>query len=223
MTQLSVYEAVVGRKSVRRFLPLPVSEDTIETIIAAASRAPSGQNMQPWQVHIVSGASLNRLSEAVMTAAASGERKDEYQYLPPVIREPYLSRRRKVGFDLFEIYGVERHDIEGRKRAMQRNFEFFGARTGLFFVMDRDMGLGSWIDCGMFIQNVMILARAFGLETCPQQSWCEYGAVVHRELGIGDDKILLSGMALGYIDADAPENGLQTERASTDQFVTWHR
>jgi nitroreductase len=133
-----VRAAVAGRKSVRNFLPTPVDETIVHDIIGAAARAPSGQNMQPWLIHYVTGATRDRLCAEVTEAADRGERSDDYPYFPKEIREPYLSRRRKVGFDLFAIYGVERHDMEGRKRALLRNFSFFGAPVGLFFTMERE-------------------------------------------------------------------------------------
>jgi nitroreductase len=139
------------------------------------------------------------------------------------MKEPYLSRRCKVGFDLYARYGIARDDMAARKAAMLRNFDFFGAPVGLFFTMERDMALGAWLDCGMFMQNVMIVARAYGLETCPQQAWCDLGGVVHAQLGIADSHIILSGMALGYADPAAPENGLVSERAGVDEFASWHR
>jgi nitroreductase len=136
--------------------------------------------------------------------------------------EPYLSRRRKVGFELFRLYGIARDDFDARKRAMLRNFEFFGAPVGLFFTMEKSLLLGSWLDCGMFMQNVMILARAHGLETCPQQAWCVYGRVVHEQLRIPDTHIMLSGMAIGHPDPDAPENTLISDRITTDEFTVFH-
>jgi nitroreductase len=157
-----------------------------------------------------------------MLAAERGERSEEYPYFPAQIREPYLSRRRKVGFELYELYGVERTDLEARKRAMLRNFDFFGAPTGLFFSMERDWGLGAWLDCGMLMMNVMSLAPAFGLETCPQQAWCEYGAAVRRALPLPADQVIVSGMALGYPDLAAKENRLLTQRAGVADFVTVH-
>lgn len=220
---ISVVEAVTGRRSVRRFLPTLVEEDVVRAILAAASRAPSGTNIQPWLVHVVSGAAQARLSAAARFAADAERTSLEYPYLPEKMKEPYLSRRRKVGFNLYARYGVERHDMAGRKAAMLRNYDFFGAPIGLFFTMDRDMALGAWLDCGMFMQNVMVVARAHGLETCPQQAWCDLGAVVHKELDIADTHILLSGMALGYGDPQAPENGLVSERVGVDEFATWHR
>ena len=220
---LSAIDAVIGRRSIRRFLPEAVAEQTILAILQAASRAASGTNAQPWLVHVVIGESRARLSRAVLAAAEAGEISVEYPYLPGRMKEPYLSRRRKVGYDLYALYGIDRHDKTAREAAMLLNFEFFGAPMGLFFTMDREMTLGSWLDCGMFMQNVMIVARAHGLETCPQQAWCDFGAVVHRELHIPESMILLSGMALGYPDPSAIENTLVSERSGADEFTTWHR
>jgi nitroreductase len=222
MTGLSALDAITGRRSVRRFLPDAVPEETVRAILTAASRAASGTNIQPWNVHVVTGGSRDRLSRAVLAVAEAGETSPEYAYEPGQLWEPYLARRRKVGFDLYAKYGIERTDMLGRKAAMLRNFTFFGAPVGLFFTMERALTQGSWLDCGMFMQNVMIAARAFGLETCPQQAWTTYGAVVHRHLAIPESHLLLSGMALGREDKAAPENTLATERADLDDFVTWH-
>lgn len=221
--ELSAVDAVTGRRSVRRFLPTAVSEQTIHAILQAASRAASGTNIQPWLVHVVTGESRDRLSRAVLAAAEADETSLEYRYLPERMKEPYRSRRRKLGYDLYALYGIDRDDIAGRKAAMLRNYEFFGAPVGLFFSMERDMALGAWLDCGMFMQNVMVVARAHGLETCPQQAWCDFGAVVHRELAIPDSLILLSGMALGYADPSAVENKLVSDRIGVDEFTTWHQ
>lgn len=218
-----VIDAVVNRRSVRRFLSTPVPLDAVKAILSASSRAPSGTNVQPWHVHVVTGATRANLSRAVTQAAEAGERSDEYPYAPAPLGEPYISRRRKVGYDLYKLYGIARDDFAGRKQAMLRNFEFFGAPVGLFFTIERNLLFGSWLDCGMFMQNVMILARAHGLETCPQQAWCEYGRVVHDQLGIPDTHVVVSGMALGHPDPDAPENTLISDRVSVDDFAVFHQ
>jgi nitroreductase len=223
MTGMPTAEAVTGRKSVRRFLPDPVSDETIAGILAGASRAASGTTIQPWLAHVVTDAARERLSGAVLAAAEADEASPEYIYTPRDMAEPYLSRRRKVGFDLYALYGVERHDMTGRKAAMLRNYAFFGAPVGLFFTMDRAQSQGAWLDCGMFMANVMTLARAQGLDTCPQQAWCDFGGVVHRELAIPENHILLSGMALGRADWSARENALVADRAPVEDFTTWHR
>ena len=218
----AVIEAVVNRRSVRRFQSTPVPADVITAILSAASRAPSGTNFQPWHVHVVTGVTRDNLSRAATRAAEDGELSAEYHYAPTPVPEPYLSRRRKLGFELYKLSGIARDDFAARKRAMLRNFEFFGAPVGLFFTMERSLVLGSWLDCGMFMQNVMIVARAHGLETCPQQAWCEYGRIVHEQLRIPDTHIMLSGMALGHIDPDAPENRLITDRVGTEDFAVFH-
>ncbi len=220
---VSAYDAVTSRRSTRAFLPTDVADEAIDQILAAASRAPSGQNMQPWQIHVVTGGTRARLSAEVVAAVAAGDRTDEYPYFPAEIRDPYRTRRRKVGFDLFAIYGVGRDDVEGRQRALLRNFDFFGAPAGLFFTMERDWGYGAWIDLGNVMTNVMTLAPAFGLATCPQQAWAEYGAAVRRVLPVKDDHLIVSGMALGYADPHAAVNGLVTERMPLAEFVVHHR
>lgn len=219
--ELTAREAVVGRRSVRAFLPDPIPRETIRLILADAARAPSGTNSQPWFVHVVTGAARDRVSKAVLEAARAGERRDEYPYFPDDPGEPYLSRRRKVGFDLYALYGINRQDMEGRQRASLKNFEFFGAPVGMFFSMERKMQFGSWLDLGMFMQNVMIVARHYGLETCPQQAWGKFGPTVHKALGLGDDRIMVSGMSLGYVDRSDKANTLTTERESVDGFAVF--
>jgi nitroreductase len=221
-SSLSAYDAVTGRRSIRRFLPDAVPEDTVKEILRAASRAASGVNMQPWIVHIVTGAARDRVAQAALQAEDEGRAKLEYPYLPETIPEPYRTRRRAVGYALYECYGIARHDMAARRQAMLRNFDFFGAPVGIFLTMDRVMSQGSWLDCGMFMQNIMVIARTFGLETCPQQAWCDVGNVIHQELAIPENHILLSGMALGHADTAAPENRLITDRVPVEQFSTWH-
>ena len=214
--------AVTGRKSVRGFKPDPIPLPLVRQILDEAARAPSGTNTQPWRVHIAIGAAKARLSAAVTAAAQSGPQQHEYKYSPDELPEPYLSRRRKVGFDLYGIAGIARGDMEGRKRQSLKNYSFFGAPVGMFFTMDRRLELGSWLDVGMFMQNVMTLARGYGLETCPQAAWIYYGPVVHEALGIPETEILISGMALGHPDWSVTENALETERASSAEFAVVH-
>jgi nitroreductase len=220
---LSAIQAVLGRKSIRRFTDQAVDEDVVWAILTGAARAPSGTNFQPWKVHVVTGDSRARLSEAVRGSATGTGGSLEYSYIPDEVKEPYLSRRRKIGYDLYALYGIDREDRPARAEAMLRNFDFFGAPVGLFVTMDRALTIGQWLDCGMFLQNIMILARAYGLETCPQQAWCDYGDVVRQELGIAEDHIILTGLALGNADWSAPENSLVTEREPATAFTLWHR
>jgi nitroreductase len=215
-----ISKIVSERSSKRNFLPNSINIEIVKDIIRDASRAPSGTNTQPWKVTCVTGETKKNLTNAVLEAAEIGNAKLEYQYMPSKLKEPYISRKRAVGYALYELYGVKRDDYPARKAAGLRNFEFFGAPVGLFFRMDRELLYGSWLDVGMFMQNVMILARGKGLETCPQQAWCEFGPIVHKVLNIPDDEIIISGMSMGYA-ADAPENTLVSERVPLDDFTTF--
>lgn len=219
-----VDEAILSRRSVRAFLPTPVDEETIRDILNVAARAPSGTNMQPWRTYVTTGATKQAIADAVLNSGIRAEkaRWDEYKYYPDQFFEPYLTRRRKVGFDLYALLGIARDDMAARKEAVLRNFDLFGAPVALLFTIDRRLARGSWIDVGMFMQNVMIAARAFGLETCPQAAWCNVGKAVRRALPIPDGEIIVSGMALGYEDTGAPENTLVSEREPLSNFVRVH-
>ncbi|WP_270936392.1 nitroreductase [Falsiroseomonas oryzae] len=219
---MDVIEAMTTRRSVRGFLPDPVPRETIEAILRAASRAPSGSNIQPWHVRVTTGAEKARLSAALRAAHAAGEpARREYHYYPRSWREPYLARRRATGWGLYSLLGIGKGDREATAAQHARNYDFFDAPVGLFFSMDRDMEPGSWLDTGMFLQNVMLAARGFGLDTCPQAAFCDYHDIVRRELGIPDHRILLCGMALGRADPDHPANRLVTAREPLDGFVAF--
>ncbi|HEX7006444.1 MAG TPA: nitroreductase [Alphaproteobacteria bacterium] len=216
---MTVDEAITTRRSVRAFLPDPVPEATVRHILEVAARAPSGTNIQPWHVYVVAGEARERVCREVLAARERGEASWHYAYYPKTWREPYLARRRKVGWDLYGLLGIVKGDKEGMWRHFGRNFLFFDAPVGLFFTLDADMELGSWIDVGLFIQNVMIAARGQGLDTCPQAAWVEYHRAVHQAVGIPDTEKLVCGMALGYEDKSKPENKLVTEREPVDAFA----
>jgi nitroreductase len=218
-----VARALLTRRSVRGFLPTPVPRDTVEAILHLAARAPSGTNIQPWKVYACTGPVRDALAAEILALhdAGGGGHRQEYAYYPTRWREPFLSRRRKLGWDYYRTVGVTREDKAGMHRQHGRNYAFFGAPVGLFFTMDRDLELGSWLDAGMFVQSVMIAARAFDLHTCPQAAFTTYHAVVRRHLSIPDHEILLCGMSLGAIDAEAPENALATERVPVSGFATF--
>ena len=218
---ISVLDAMAGRKSVRRFLPDPVSHETIRAILDTAARAPSGTNTQPWKAYAVEGAAKERVTRAVIRASDAGDTSPSYAYSPERWFEPYKSRRRKVGFDMYDLLGIAKDDMAGRKEQHHRNFEFFGAPAGLFFTMDAGLSYGSWLDMGIFIGYVMLAARGHGLETCPQAAWQTYGGAVREALDIPEDEILICGMSLGTPDWGAEVNELETEREPAAQFTTF--
>jgi nitroreductase len=216
----SVIEALMSRRSVRAFRSDPVPRETVEAILAIASRAPSGSNIQPWQVQVLAGEPLASLKAALMATAPEAERtKPPYEYYPVKWFEPYQARRRSLGWALYGTLGIAKGDRERMAAQHARNFVFFDAPVALMFTIDCDLELGSWLDYGMFMQNVMIAARAFGLDTCPQAAVIYPHAVVRRELGLDERERLVCGMALGHARADAPENALVTEREPVEGFA----
>ncbi len=218
---LPLLEAMKSRKSVRKFLTTPVPREVISEILDTAARAPSGTNTQPWNVYVVEGAAKTRVTEAVIRASEAGQTSPSYGYAPEKWFEPYQSRRRKIGYDLYALLGIKKEDWPRRKEQHHRNFKFFDAPVGLFFTMDSRLNLGSWIDMGIFIGYVMLAARGYNLETCPQAAWQTYGDAVCDALDIPEGETLLCGMSLGYPDWDARENTLVTERESANNFATF--
>lgn len=220
-----VDRAITSRRSVRAFLPTPVPDETIRDIMRVASRAPSGTNMQPWQVYVVTGERKAELSRAILGSGIRPEKIewDEYRYYPDQFFEPYLTRRRTVGFALYSLLGIGRRDVERMREQHDRNFTFFDAPVGLIFTIDRRLNAGSWIDHGMFLQNIMIAARGRGLHTCPQAAFAPYHRQIRPLLGIPDEEVVVCGMALGHEDETKPENALRSARAPVEEFVTFVR
>jgi nitroreductase len=222
----SVDWALTSRRSVRAFLPTPVPRATIEEILAVASRAPSGTNIQPWKVHVLTGASLTGLTGEILRAWEDPEvaatHTEEYDYYPREWVSPYLERRRKIGWDLYGLLGIGKRDVAAMRAQHARNYRFFDAPVGLMLTMERIMGRGAFIDCGMFLQNVMVAARARGLDTCPQAAFTQFHRIIEARLGIPPTELLLCGMSLGHADASRPENGLRTEREPVSGFTVFH-
>ena len=218
-----VDEAITSRRSVRAFLPKPIPAADIRELLEVASRAPSGTNMQPWRVYVVTGQTKQRIADAVLNSGIRAEKAnwDEYKYYPDQFFEPYLSRRRKVGFDLYGHLGIQRREVERMRAQHDRNFVFFDAPVGMIFTIDRRLNKGSWIDYGMFLENIMVAARGRGLHTCPQAAFAPYHEQLRPVLGLTPEEIVVCGMALGYEDTSKPENELRTDRAPLEEWTTF--
>jgi len=219
----AVDEAITSRHSIRAFLPTPVPRATIEAILAVASRAPSGTNTQPWHVAVLTGDALKSLSAKLVAAyddpVERARHSEEYAYYPTEWRSPFIDRRRKVGWDLYGLLGIAKTDKERMHAQHRRNYEFFGAPVGFMFTIDRIMRQGSWLDFGMFLQNVMVAARGRGLDTCPQAAFTPFHRLITEAIAIPEDQLLVCGMSLGWRDPEAIENTLVTEREPVASFT----
>ncbi|QYF91924.1 nitroreductase [Massilia sp. PAMC28688] len=218
--------AITSRRSIRAFLPDPVAREDIERILAVAARAPSGTNTQPWKVHVLTGQRKADLSAAILAAhdnpAVAATHTEEYAYYPREWVSPYIDRRRKVGWDLYALLGLTREDKAGMHAQHGRNYRFFDAPVGLIFTIDRVLEQGSWLDYGMFLQNVMIAARGRGLATCPQAAFTQYHKIIEAQLALPDSEMVVCGMALGVADPSRIESTLVTERAAVSEFARFH-
>ncbi len=220
ITASHVDHAIRSRRSVRRFLPTPVPKKMVEDLLELAARAPSGTNVQPWKVYVLTGKEKDRLSAAILDKHnSSGMDGREFDYYPTEWADPWLSRRRKIGFDLYGLLGIGKADKERMKEQTGRNYRFFDAPVGIIFTMDRQLGRGMFIDYGMFMANLMTAARARGLDTCPQAAFADYHQTIREVLGIPENELVVCGMSLGYADPNAPENRLVTEREPVANFT----
>jgi nitroreductase len=215
--------AITSRKSVRAFLPTPVPRNVIEELLQIAARAPSGTNTQPWKVYVLTGAAQRRLSDAILAVhddpAQRAQHVEEYAYYPTDWVDPYLTRRRKIGWDLYGLVGIGRADKERMHAQHGRNYRFFDAPVGLIFTIDRVLQRGSWLDYGMFLQSLMVAARARGLDTCPQAAFTRYHRLIAAQLGLPEHEMVVCGMSLGHADLSRIENTLVTDREPPAGFA----
>ncbi len=217
-------ETLQSRRSIRAFLPTPVPRETVLELLDLAATAPSGVNTQPWQVHVLTGASLSKLSERLLGEYENPtfEHQGEYDYYPAQWFEPYLSRRRTTGLGLYRLLQIDKTDTARMREQWARNYRFFDAPVGLIFTLHRQLGQGSLIDYGGFLQTLMLAARARGLDTCVQAAFCEYHPLIRQELGIADDAMIVCGMSLGYADPAARENRFNPGREAAASFTRFH-
>jgi nitroreductase len=217
--------AIRSRRSVRAFLPAEVPEETIRAILETAARAPSGTNTQPWRVYVLRGKAKDEISRRVLAAyddpEQSARHTQEYAYYPTKWISPYIERRRKIGWDLYGLLGIGKGDKEKMHAQHARNYKFFDAPVGLMFTIDRILEKGSWVDYGMFLENIMIAARGHGLDTCPQAAWTPFHRIVSDFLQMPENETLICGMSLGHADNGAIENTLVTDREPLESWATF--
>jgi nitroreductase len=225
----AVDAAITSRMSTRAFTQQEVTRDTLQDILQVASRAPSGTNTQPWKVYVLQGHTRELLVDKVCAAhdalradpALAAQYTEAYDYYPEKWVSPYIDRRRENGWSLYGLLGIGKGDKDKMHLQHQRNYRFFDAPVGLMFTIDRVMGRGSLLDYGMFLQSLMVAARARGLHTCPQAAWNGFASIILPHIGAGADEMLVCGMALGYADSQAVVNTLHTPRVPVEEFTHW--
>lgn len=227
--QTAIVDSVItARHSVRAFLDTPVDTQTIKDILTVASRAPSGTNTQPWKVYVVTGDKRARLIDNIFAAkqaiaddpSLADKFQETFPYYPTEWISPFIDRRRENG-QLYRLLGIQKGDKEKMAAQQDRNFKLFDAPVGLFFTVNKVMGIGSKMDIAMMIQNVMIAAKARGLDTCPQAAFNHFHPVVLETIGAGDDEEPVCTVALGYADESDIVNTFITPRVPVDEFAVF--
>jgi len=214
---MNVSDAVAARHSIRAFLDKPVSRELIEELLSKAARAPSGGNLQPWRMFVITAETMPRFQEFLQNS----EIKDipAYDVYPKDLKSPYRDSRFKVGEDMYALLGIPREDKAARFAHLARNYVFFDAPVGLFCFVDRQMGPPQWSDLGMFLQTFMLLAQEAGLDTCAQEAWAMRANTVSAFVEADPDLMLFCGMALGYRDPDKPVNSLVSDREPLESWA----
>ena len=220
---MHVSEALKTRRSIRAFRPDPVPREMVENILREASLAPSGTNIQPWKIHVVAGETRDRLVAEVLAHRESDPPDSEGEFHHGSKRkEPYVTRMRTLGKEMYGLLGIPKGDQAANWTQWGRNYRFFDAPVGIIFTIDKDLGPMSFLDIGIFMQSIMLAARARGLDTCAQGAWKSYWTVTRRILNVPDDEYIIAGVSLGHADGAAPVNALVSAREPLESFATFH-
>lgn len=216
---------IESRASVRQFIPDKlVPLEKVRELLKIAHRAPSGGNLQPWQVHVLLPQKRDEVVGKVDALLGAGvmSQGPQYNIYPPELKNPWKARRHRNGEMLYELLKVPKSDTRGKVAHLKKNWTFFGAPHGLIITIDKSMEPGQWADVGMFIQNLVLLFHSEGISTCLQESWAHFHQVLKESLMLGEEDVVFCGIAYGYADSSAPVNRLRTERCEEEEFVRVH-
>ena len=224
-----VDQAITSRQSIRAYLDKVVDPQTIKDILRVAARAPSGSNTQAWKVYVLTGQKREEMIQRVCAAQIqifqqpelATQYKESFPYYAETWISPYIERRRENGWGLYGLLGIQKGDKEKMAAQLLRNYQLFDAPVGLFFTVDKAMGIGSKMDSAMMIQNIMIAAKARGLDTCPQAAWNHFHSIVLDVLDAPENEELICAIALGYADPDAIVNSFVTPREAVEDFAVF--
>lgn len=214
---MDVSSAVLHRSSVRAFLDTPVSNSVIKELIIKSSRAPSGGNLQPWQIYVINEKSMKDFLS--FQDQWTQPETPAYEIYPKKLKEPYRTSRYELGEDMYKLLEISRDDKDARIKQVMKNFEFFGAPAALFCFIDKQMGPPQWSDLGMFLQTLMLLAKEAGLDTCAQEAWSIKNRCVSEFISASSDEMLFCGMAIGYADKNDPINTLKSSRSPLNEWA----
>jgi nitroreductase len=213
-----VDDVLRSRRSVRAYRPDPLQREQVLEILQAAASAPSNSNTQPWRVYVVTGTPMQRLGQALVAACERGSFPPGTHF-PDPLPDVFCERQADFASRYYGSLGIDRQDAAARARQTLRNFNFFGAPVGLIFSIDARLSRHSWLDLGLYVQNVMIAARARGIDTCPQVSFARFHSLIASHLAMPPEEVTACGMSMGFGDPDASVNQVKMPRQHVGEFV----
>jgi nitroreductase len=215
-------EAIRTRRTIRSFLPKPVSRELIEELISQSLWAPSWANSQPWEIVVVTGEPLERFKRANKEALLAGQ--TSIPDIPMPSKWPELLQQRVVDFakSIFGSLGISRDDAEGRLDYYARMYYLFDAAALILFLVDKGLALEyAMLEVGIFLQTLLLSAHNAGLGACVFAGTVHCPDIVHSHFAIPDTKLLAIGAALGWPDMNAPINNFVRKRGKIEEFVRW--
>jgi len=217
---MNIKEAIEKRFSVRAFTKEVPDIETIKAILKTAGTAPSGGNIQPWKVYVLSENAKNELSKKTLYNFDNGVQEDiEYDIYPKPLADEYKKRRYECGADMYNALAIGKDDLDSRFKQIRENYNFFGAPLGMIITIDKSFGKNGWGHVGMFLENLWLSAIDHGLGICLQESWSIYPKTVKEFTKHPDNEIVWCGVAVGYEDSSNPINQYRTKREDLDSFV----
>ena len=213
---------ITDRHCKRAFLNREVRLDILQRVLRAAAHAPSSRNTQSWHVEVLRGVAREKLGQRLCASFDAGvSPAPDYVNRPAAMNPSHVERARLAGIGLFAARGIERDDIAARRMHDRDNLRFYGAPVAMIFHVPGNAEAGTFLDMGMFVQNVMLGLVSFGLGSCPQYSVAGYGFVIREELRLTPDRVIVCGLSVGYPDTDAPVNGFYPARALLEEYSSW--
>lgn len=212
-----------GRHCKRAYLDKSVPRDLLADVLRAAAHAPSTRNGQPWQVAVVSGPRKDALARRLCAELDRGVRpRPDYENRLAHPDEATVARAREASVGVLQAKGFDHADADARRAHLRDNLAFYGAPVEMIFHLSGGASAGQFFEMGLFVENVMLGLVACGLGSCPQFSVAGYPDAIRAELGLGEDRIVVCGLAVGYPDESIPVNRFRPRRADVADYVRWH-
>jgi len=218
---MDIVEAIRSRRSIRGYKPDPVPQAILKEILEIATRAPSGLNMQPWEITVVTGQALDNIRQANIEKLFSG---DAARSAGPsvVLQGKYRERQIDLAVQLFQAMGIVEEDKEGRAWWAQRGFRFFDAPAAFIISVDKSLGeFGGLLDIGALMQTICLTALHYGLGTCIEDQGTRFPDILRQFARIPESQRIVIAIAIGYPDWDFPTNKVESQRAQLEDVITW--